>query len=168
MNSQLWESKYPNHQLSFPFFPLIPIQAKESFTKKKKHLPPSNLVLLEFEHVLSSSTILLERECYKEKEVRATRRSVSGGRKIDIATRTLGYSVNDDKRLPRTITADNGKNQCWKRGVRIPLQGDVAKNKRPWRKRNGEIRGNKWKGGREGRGKTNRMEINTRISLWIP
>lgn len=168
MNSQLWESKYPNHQLSFPFFPLIPIQAKESFTKKKKHLPPSNLVLLEFEHVLSSSTILLERECYKEKEVRATRRSVSGGRKIDIATRTLGYSVNDDKRLPRTITADNGKNQCWKRGVGIPLQGDVAKNKRPWRKRNGEIRGNKWKGGREGRGKTNRMEINTRISLWIP
>lgn len=50
------------------------------------------------------------------KEVRATRRSVSGGRKIDIATRTLGYSVNDDKRLPRTITADNGKNHCWKRG----------------------------------------------------
>lgn len=83
------------------------------------------------------------------KEVRATRRSVSGGRKIDIATRTLGYSVNDDKRLPRTITADNGKNHCWKRGVGIPLQGDVAKNKRPWRKRNSEIRENKWKGGRE-------------------
>lgn len=67
------------------------------------------------------------RECYEEKK-RGQRGGVfRGGRKIDIATRTLGYSVNDDKRLPRTITADNGKNHCWKR------RGEVWNTSPGWR-----------------------------------
>lgn len=109
--------RYPNHIiLSFS----VLIQAKGSSNlRQKKKKKTSNPLEPRFTRV--RTRFILEYHSVRAwmlqgKEVRATRRSVSGGRKIDIATRTLGYSVNDDKRLPRTITADNGKNHCWKRG----------------------------------------------------
>lgn len=162
---KLWIAIQITSPFPFPF-------RIQSSRKKKRHLTPppppplpSRFTLRHARTRFIRVPFCSSRECYEEKK-RGQRGGVfRGGRKIDIATRTLGYSVNDDKRLPRTITADNGKNHCWKRregregGFGIPLQGDVAKNKRPWGKRNSEIRENSCGEG------TNRMEINTGISL---
>lgn len=109
--------RYPNHIiLSFS----VLMQAKGSSNlRQKKKKKTSNPLEPRFTRVRTRFILKyhsVRAWMLQGKEVRATRRSVSGGRKIDIATRTLGYSVNDDKRLPRTITADNGKNHCWKRG----------------------------------------------------
>lgn len=136
--------RYPNHIiLSFS----VLMQAKGSSNlrqkKKKRHPIPSNLVLLEFGHVLFSSTILFERECYKEKK------SGQRGGVFQVVVKSIsqlghwvirwmmirGYLERSPPITVRT-TAEKG-------GVGIPLQGDVAKNKRPWRKRNSEIRENK-------------------------
>lgn len=116
---------------------------ESSTEKKKRHPTPSNLVLLEFGHVLFSSTILFERECYKEKK------SGQRGGVFQVVVKSIsqlghwvirwmmirGYLERSPPITVRT-TAEKG-------GVGIPLQGDVAKNKRPWRKRNSEIRENK-------------------------
>lgn len=99
------------------------------------------------------------------KEVRATRRSVSGGRKIDIATRTLGYSVNDDKSYlerspPITVrtTAEKGGLEYLSRVTWPRING---------REERGTVKFARISEREGGREETNRMEINTRISLWI-
>lgn len=115
LDSQLWIAIQIT--LSFPFPFLCKPRDLRIFDRKKKKT--SNPLEPRFTRVRTRFILKyhsVRAWMLQGKEVRATRRSVSGGRKIDIATRTLGYSVNDDKRLPRTITADNGKNHCWKRG----------------------------------------------------
>lgn len=111
---KLWIAIQITSPFPFPF-------RIQSSRKKKRHLTPPPPPPLPSRFTRHARTRFIRvpfcssRECYEEKK-RGQRGGVfRGGRKIDIATRTLGYSVNDDKRLPRTITADNGKNHCWKR-----------------------------------------------------
>ena len=56
---------------------------------------------------------------------------VSGARKIDIATGTLGYSVNDDKRLPSTVRSP----LITSRGESSEREREKERMSDPWRGR---------------------------------
>lgn len=136
---------------------------RDLWHKKKKN--PSNLVLLEFGHVLFSSTILFERECYKEKK------SGQRGGVFQVVVKSIsqlghwvirwmmirGYLERSPPITVRT-TAEKGGLEYLSRVTWPRING---------REERGTVKFARISEREGGREETNRMEINTRISLWI-
>lgn len=140
-------------QITSPFpFPFRPSNLREK-KKEKRHLtPPSRFT----RHVRTRFTrvpFCSSRECYKEKK-----RGQRGG-VFQVVVKSIsqlghwvirwmmirGYLERSPPITVRTTAEKGGR-------VGIPLQGDVAKNKRPWGKRNSEIRENSCGEGRDRNG----------------